>query len=73
MRPRAALNQLFNKHWVCLNANNSISGSLVQLADERQNAFERASSRLGNSSVEVRVVGMEILVSMDFVQVFMAS
>ena len=27
------LNQLFNKQWVCLDKNNSISGSLVHLAD----------------------------------------
>ena len=29
----SVLNQLFNKQWVCLDKNNSISGSLVHLAD----------------------------------------
>ena len=29
----SGLNQLFNKQWVCLDKNNSISGSLVHLAD----------------------------------------
>jgi len=29
----SVLNQLFNKQWVCLDKDNSISGSLVQLAD----------------------------------------